>query len=366
MSAWDTYPSDYRLNEVQAILAAVQAGECVSVIGLSGSGKSNLLGFIANRLNQGQLAANSLPAFYLVDCNRLVDFTPQAFFHLISSTLLRKPPATAADELIALEAVLDQKIAEDGQVCLLFDRFDTLMHALVEDQVRLAVAANLRALRDAYKYDLTCVLATRRALDLHTELAELFFAHTLWLGPMAENDARWNISRYAQRKGQTWDEEAVQAILKASWGYPSILRAVCEAYAAGISLEIRSLAEHPAVRRRVEEFWADQPSNEDLRLSRLLHHPLLDAARATTSIDTTQLTAKEHLLWEYFLAHPEQVCEKDDLIRAVWPEDRIYERGIRDDSLAQLIRRLREKVEPDPADPQHIHTVPGRGYHFTP
>ena len=38
--------------------------------------------------------------------------------------------------------------------------------------------------------------------------------------------------------------------------------------------------------------------------------------------------------------------------------------GVRDDSLAQLVRRLREKIEPNPATPQHIHTVPGRGYKF--
>jgi hypothetical protein len=366
MSTWDTYPSDYRFQEVQTILAAVQAGECVSIVGLSGSGKSNLLGFIANRLNQVQPIAGRLPAFYLVDCNRLVEFTPQALFRLVSGTLSIKESDVAGDALAALEAALDQKIAKEKQVCLLFDRFDTFMHALVEDKVRLAVAANLRALRDAHKYDLTCVLGTRRPLDPNTELAELFFAHTLWLGPLAENDARWNISRYAQRKGLTWGEEAVQAILKTSWGYPSFLRAVCEAYADGNSLEIHHLLEHTAVRKRVDEFWADQPSSDDLRLSRLNNHPILSAARATSAVDTTQLTAKENLLWEYFLAHPDLVCEKDDLIRAVWPEDRIFERGIRDDSLAQLIRRLREKVEPDPATPLHIHTIPGRGYRFTP
>jgi len=60
------------------------------------------------------------------------------------------------------------------------------------------------------------------------------------------------------------------------------------------------------------------------------------------------------------------VCEKDDLIRAVWPEDRIYEQGIRDDSLAQLVRRLREKIEPDPSNPRYIQTIPGRGYRFVP
>jgi DNA-binding winged helix-turn-helix (wHTH) protein len=54
------------------------------------------------------------------------------------------------------------------------------------------------------------------------------------------------------------------------------------------------------------------------------------------------------------------------LIHAVWPEDRIFERGIRDDSLAQIIRRLREKIEPDPSSPSHVHTVPGRGYRYMP
>ena len=55
------------------------------------------------------------------------------------------------------------------------------------------------------------------------------------------------------------------------------------------------------------------------------------------------------------------MCSKDELIAAVWPEE-IYVEGTRDDSLAQLVRRLRLKVEPDPAHPRRIKTVPGRGY----
>jgi DNA-binding winged helix-turn-helix (wHTH) protein len=83
-------------------------------------------------------------------------------------------------------------------------------------------------------------------------------------------------------------------------------------------------------------------------------------------IETGGLTAKENLLLAYLSARPGEVCEKDEVIRGVWPEDQVFERGVRDDSLAQLVRRLREKVEPDPARPRHIHTVPGRGYRFTP
>ncbi len=59
------------------------------------------------------------------------------------------------------------------------------------------------------------------------------------------------------------------------------------------------------------------------------------------------------------------MCEKDDLIRAVWPDEQVLA-GLRDDSLAQLVRRLREKIEADPSHPAHILTVPGRGYRYQP
>jgi len=351
MSVWDSYPDDYRSREVQAILSAVQAGECFSIVGLSGAGKSNLIGFLANR---SPLAA---PRSALVDCNRLPDPSPEALYALARRTLGDTQPAD--DEFQALESVVDRRLSSlpDG-LCLLFDRFDTLSLA------NSTLFGNLRALRDAFKYKLTYVTSTRRPLDQHTELAELFFANTLWLGPLSESDARWNVARYAQRKGMTWDETTVGGILRFSGGYPSLLRAVCEACSDGTPLEARSLIEHPAIKVRVVEFWADQPGEDDLRRSRLIGQPLLCSGRFPPT--DQQLTAKEHLLLKYLRQHPNQVCDKDDLIRAVWPEDRIFERGVRDDSLAQLIRRLREKIEPDPSSPSHIFTVPGRGYRYVP
>jgi DNA-binding winged helix-turn-helix (wHTH) protein len=104
----------------------------------------------------------------------------------------------------------------------------------------------------------------------------------------------------------------------------------------------------------------------DLKKSALDGLPLLEEVSAGEAIDTSQLTAKESFLLEYFRSHPNDVCTKDDIVQAVWPEDQIYERGIRDDSLSQLVRRLRVKIEPDPSTPRYIHTVPGRGYRYTP
>jgi energy-coupling factor transporter ATP-binding protein EcfA2 len=369
MSIWDAYPADYRAREVSAILAAVRAGECVSVVGLSGAGKSNLLGFIAHRV---PIQSNTT-WFALVDCNRLPREGLEAFIEVTRQAVAAGDPGphspgmprSITGDWSSLEEDVTNCLGENRRLCLLFDRFDAISSNIVP-----MVYSNLRALRDSHKYLLTFVTATRRPLDPTSELAELFYANTLWLGPLSDGNARWSAAQYAQRKGLEWNETIIGKLVELSWGYPSFLRAVCEAYASGANLDLKSLQLHPAIERRVQEFWADQPGDEDLRRCGLAGHPLLEKepARqpARLEMESSDLTAKEHLLLAYFLEHAGEVCEKDDLIQAVWPEDKIFEQGIRDDSLAQLVRRLRKKIEPDPAAPRRIHTIPGRGYRFKP
>jgi hypothetical protein len=351
MSIWETYPSDYRKKEVQYILAAVRAGECAGVIGLSGAGKSNLMGYIANRPE-----VFTYPNAF-VDCNRLRGNSSSDLFRLIRRTLSDGAPVE--DEFEALDLLIERRLDQnDGSLALLLDRFELL----ADDH---AVASNLRALRDTYKYQLTFVTATRRPLDPTSEMAELLFGHTIWLGPLQESDCNWNVSRYAERLNLDWDLSVAAKMRDITWGYPSLLRAVCEAYAGGANLHVSELQGHPAIQKRVKEFWDDAPSDSDLQQAGLTGLPLLATAAPDQKYDTTQLTEKEFLLLKYLEAHPGEVCSKDDLVRAVWPEDQVYERGIRDDSLAQLVRRLRVKIEPDPSNPRYILTAPGRGYQFS-
>ena len=395
MTIWDAYPHDYRSREVAQICRAVCAGDCVSVIGLSGSGKSNLLGFLAHYESIPCSAGEGLP-LVLVDCNRLGQPTPAAFYRLARRALHRLAPAAQdpkaapdsdEDEFLALAELLNQIIRSQPRLCLLLDRFD----ALIALEAFPHIASNLRSLRDDHKYSLTYVLASRQLLDPRTELAELFFAHTLWLGPLEKQDALWSARRDLSRLIPTgrmptgsspWDESTLEEIVAVTLGYPSLLRAVCEAYADGAVLDAGVLRQHPSVAQRIQEFWADEPDGEALRLSRLQDHPLLSteirAAESPqpgreaepqvsgTAADNANLTAKEHLLLRYFLSRPNQVCEKDDLIQAIWPEEVIFSAGIRDESLAQLVRRLRTKIEADPSAPRYIHTIPGRGYLYRP
>ncbi len=351
MSIWDNYPKTYRKLEVERLHQIVQSGDCAAVCGLSGSGKSNLMGFFTNRTGQP-------PAKILIDCNRLATLSPFAFLSLLSEKL--DPDARVSPSLTVVEKQLSNHLnAAQGQLCLVIDRFD----ALLEHQE--LVAQNMRALRDAFKYQLTFLVAVRRPPDLHTEMGELFYAHTLWLGPLSNEDALWSASTFARRKQASWDQAALEKLVELSWGYPSFLRAACEAYNDGIALEVPALLEHPPVKHLLQEFWADAPTPEHLSASGLAGHPWL-LASAPFELPQDELTAKEQALLAYLRAHPSEICEKQNLIEAVWPEDVLFATGLRDDSLAQLIRRLRVKIETDPSNPQHILTVPGRGYRFAP
>jgi DNA-binding response OmpR family regulator len=75
-----------------------------------------------------------------------------------------------------------------------------------------------------------------------------------------------------------------------------------------------------------------------------------------------QLTAKEFdLLW-FLASHPRQVFNRDQLLDQVWGETQYLDPS----TVTVHVRRLREKIEPDSANPRHIHTVWGVGYKFEP
>ena len=75
-----------------------------------------------------------------------------------------------------------------------------------------------------------------------------------------------------------------------------------------------------------------------------------------------RLTAKEFdLLW--FLArHPRQVFSRDQLMDRVWGYSVALDTG----TVTVHVRRLREKIEDDPAHPRFLQTVWGVGYRFSP
>jgi two-component system response regulator ResD len=75
-----------------------------------------------------------------------------------------------------------------------------------------------------------------------------------------------------------------------------------------------------------------------------------------------KLTAKEFdLLW-FLASHPRRVFSREHLMSSVWGYAAAFDTG----TVTVHIRRLRAKIEDDPARPRHLETVWGVGYRFTP
>ena len=90
----------------------------------------------------------------------------------------------------------------------------------------------------------------------------------------------------------------------------------------------------------------------------LIDEALLMAFKDGKALDLTQ---REYELLKYLAASPEKVYSREALMEHVWNYDG-YVGDVRAVDVA--VRRLREKVEDDPANPAFILTRRGMGYLF--
>lgn len=87
----------------------------------------------------------------------------------------------------------------------------------------------------------------------------------------------------------------------------------------------------------------------------------VDPARRRIWVDDDEitLTTREYELALFFLQHPDQTFSRDDIMREVWGW------SFGDASTVTVhVRRLREKIEPEPRYPRHLITEWGVGYRF--
>lgn len=84
--------------------------------------------------------------------------------------------------------------------------------------------------------------------------------------------------------------------------------------------------------------------------------------QVTLSDQPCELTAKEFDLLHLLAGNPRRVFSRDQLLEQVWGGSDYIDPG----TVTVHIRRLREKVEKDASNPNHIITVWGIGYRFDP
>lgn len=84
-----------------------------------------------------------------------------------------------------------------------------------------------------------------------------------------------------------------------------------------------------------------------------------EESRAKKDGQYLTLTANEYKLLSCFMEHPMHILSKNQLLEAVWDIDGNF---VDENTLAVNIRRLREKIEDDPARPAYLKNIRGLGY----
>ena len=115
-----------------------------------------------------------------------------------------------------------------------------------------------------------------------------------------------------------------------------------------------------AVLRRSQTGQATQKQGKPFESEDLTIDPLTRVVRVRGG--EVELTATEfNLLW-FMANHPRQVFSRDQLLQNVWG----FSDYVDPSTVTVHIRRLREKIEADPSEPQKLITVWGVGYKFDP
>ena len=151
----------------QKVLNNLVVGRCVSIIGLSNSGKSTLMrslvdaSFARGYREERKREVNLI----YIDCNRAVALSARAFFEVVLRSVLEREQdswsaelcaslrsyyeeITEAEDTFRASLAFNNALAElcerlESDLCLLIDEFDEI-YSVLEDRTLL----NLRALRD--------------------------------------------------------------------------------------------------------------------------------------------------------------------------------------------------------------------------
>ena len=72
------------------------------------------------------------------------------------------------------------------------------------------------------------------------------------------------------------------------------------------------------------------------------------------------VTSKEFDMLVYLVSNPGRVYSREELLDMIWGVD--YPGDVR--TVDVHVRRLREKIEPNPSEPRYVHTKWGMGYYY--
>ena len=247
-------PLTYRQAEVSAITRCLNAGDSCSVVGVSGMAKSNLFRHLLNPDVRRHYLGDGWRSYLFVplDANEVGEMSESAVCSILLERLLDESRHRGAAEgvisrlehlqrntlssgALPLQRVLAQAVESviapsDDRLVFLFDQFDGIYKNLNPH-----FFANLRSVRDGFKYRVSYVVFTRDDLSRlsrsqeNEEFEELFSANVIGLGPYGRDDALVLLNRVGTRYGRSLDSEMCERLIVLTGGHPGLLKATCMA-----------------------------------------------------------------------------------------------------------------------------------------
>jgi DNA-binding response OmpR family regulator len=122
----------------------------------------------------------------------------------------------------------------------------------------------------------------------------------------------------------------------------------------------RAMRRNGAKARLVSNVAAQEINHEMLVFKDV--HVDFTSMEATRAGKPVAMTAQEFKLLKFFARSPERVISREELLNEVWG----YQNYPSTRTVDNHILRLRQKLEPDPANPRFFLTMHGAGYKFVP
>ena len=284
----------------------------------------------------------------------------------------------------------------------------------------------LRALYDALETKVCYITATSHHLeqlraDKDTyEFRELFHLHTLILEPLIEEDARRFVTYLAEKRGITLSDENISLMVKLSGGHPGILERIYIMLSGRgddlmnpLSITAPELIRERPIEKECERLWSELEAEHDALLtlvergeqalknaerklleakglgvskkgrSLVVFSPVFETflrekltGASQTDIQglrcdfdtgqiwvdeqevTLQLSEPQRKLVNFLYQKAGMVCTYDEIAEGVWGVGE----GVSPGAIYELVKRVRQKIEPDWKTPRYIVTVPGKGY----
>lgn len=316
------------------------------------------------------------------------------------------------DELVifsGLKKTIDFLALENNlTVVFLFDRFEDYI-SVVDSEF----FANLRILRNRAKYKFSVLFSLNRPLEEALEPTFLsdfydFVAGKIVYIPIYDKvGIDFRVSYLEKIIGKKIDKNLLNEVFELTGGHSNLMRLSVESVLSANKafknkLELRRyLLEQKTVRSALFAMWNSLTPSEQSLLANgkyedmlflekiglikenLLTISLLSDYIKEKSADiksnqalslseagdilkgeiviSDKLTSLEYKLLKFMLINKDRVLEKEEIINAVWGEQKTT-LGVTDQALDQLIFRVRKKIEENPNNPLFIQTVKGRGF----